>query len=169
MDKKKVTRRAAIGATVGGLAATPFIIRALRGRYADPISRTSGNGTVEVTNKYKGRDITLDVPLKQPSSPEERHEMQTQLVAQLKKNPAYIAAETQAREKFRDKQRQKTIDYFAKLEKQELADLAKRPYTEEQKAPVVRTITKTLRAQRDESLAHIDKLAQDYIDGLSKD
>lgn len=33
MDKEKVTRRAAIGVAIGSVAAAPFIVRALRGKY----------------------------------------------------------------------------------------------------------------------------------------
>ncbi len=161
MDKKKVTRRAAIGAAIGTIAVSPFIIRALKERHAVPIP-SSGTGTVKITKKYRGRDITVNVPLKRPSTPQEQKEVEEQIMAQLKKNPIYVEAEAQARnefrDEFRDKNRKKTIEHFADLEKQQLANLAKRSFTEEEKQAAARAIKESIRTGRAKCLSQIDKV-----------
>ena len=165
MDNK-VTRRIALGTIAGGLAGAAIVIHALKDRYK--VNMPSGNGTMKVTQKYYGRDITFDVPLKRASTPQEEKEIEEQLTEQLKKNPTYIEVETQRREKFRDESRKRAIAGYAELEKRQLADLAKQPFSEKEKQAAAGAIKEHIRACKARSLAYIDKLARDDIDGLSK-
>ncbi len=78
MDQKKITRRVAVGAAVGGLAAAPFIFRSLRSKYkvnlpSDP-TRTAPvvlNGTVTTT--VEGVKVgPIKIPSMEIRSPEDR-------------------------------------------------------------------------------------------------
>ena len=158
MDKKKVTRRAAIGLGVG-VAAAPLIIRALRARYN--VAMPSGTGTVQVTMKYDGRDITLDVPLKRPSTPQEEKELETQLMEQLKKHPTYIEVEKQEGEKNRERRRKSVIAGYDNLEKQQLQDLVKLPLSEREKQAAAKQIKDDIQASKARSLDYVDKVAKE--------
>jgi hypothetical protein len=162
----KVTRRVALGSIAAGLGGTALVLRALKARY--DVAMPSGTGTVKVTRKYRGRDITVDVPLKRPSTPQEKKEIEEQIMEQLKKNPTYIEVETQEREKFRDERRKEAIRTYDELEKRELADLAKKPYQKEEKKAAAKAIKEYVRACKARALDHIDKLARDDIARLSK-
>jgi len=164
--QNKVTRRVAIGSIAGGLGSAALVVHALKARYGVPVP--SDSGTMKVTQQYYGRDITVDVPLKRPSTPEEQTQLEEQVLAQLKKNPTYIEMETQSRKKRRDESRKETIAGYAELEKRQLADLAKQPFTAAQKRDAAKEIKGYIRASQTRALDHIDKRAGEDIAKLSK-
>lgn len=63
MDTKKVTRRSVIGTAVGGIAAAPFIIHALRGRYQADVPL--GEYGTEWAKQVK----MTDVPIREADGP----------------------------------------------------------------------------------------------------
>jgi hypothetical protein len=67
MDKKKVTRRVAIGSAVGALAAAPLIIRALKGKYevempSNSSRQSAGRGTATTQGTMTVNGYTIEVP-----------------------------------------------------------------------------------------------------------
>ncbi len=153
MDKK-ISRRAAIGLGIGGMAAAPFIIHALKAPYAVP----SPTGTQKVTMKYLGQDITLDVPLEKLGTPKGIREAKAQVLKQLENNPTYIEVNRLHREELREQSRLSTLAGAADLEKRQLENLARLPMPEAEKQAAAKKIKSDIQAARDRCLDHIDKL-----------
>ena len=65
MDKKKVTRRAAMATAAGGLAASPFVLRALRARYNVKIPES------KFTEEWNICFKVFDVPIEATTGPDE--------------------------------------------------------------------------------------------------
>lgn len=162
----KVTRRVALGSIAAGLGGTALVLRALKARY--DVAMPSSTGTRKVTVKLNGQDVTIDVPRKIPSTPQEKKELLDQITAQLRKYPFYIEEETRNREKLRDESRKEAIAGFAGVEKRQLADLATKPYPKKEKEAAAKAIKEYVRATKDRALEKIDKSTRDDIVRLSK-
>ncbi len=161
MGKKKLTRRAAIGLGIGGMAAAPFIIRALKAPYAIP----SRGGTHRTTVKFQGREITLDVPMDKLGTPQGQKEAEAQIMEQLENDPTFVEANEQWKEGLMKEHRKSILSEADKLEKRQLENLAKLPISEEERQAAIRNIKENKRAAVTGGLDYLTKVMRERSTG----
>jgi len=121
MDKRKITRRVALGVAVGGLAASPLIISYLRQMFR--VNLPSGGGTDRVilegsvTTTVEGVKVgPIKIPPMEIRTPEDRKryaKLRDELVAKaVESDPRVAKAREAAREKAWEENKEKRIAQY---------------------------------------------------------
>ncbi len=143
----KVTRRVAIGSVVG-LAAAPLVFRALRAKYYVNGASARTVGGRKIVRKFRGQEITLDIPRMELRTPEDEEKLRAILIEQVKKNPKFVEMNKSILDEWKAETKAEGVAQIDESEKRELEELAKTPVREQEKRALAKQIRETAQACR---------------------
>ncbi len=159
MDKRKVTRRAALGATIGGLATAPFILRALKGKYENdlpmgeaPPVLVGGTRTVNID----GHEITIKTPKMEIKGPEDQKRYREIIAEELKKDPTFLAALKMRKKNWEEKNVELRMAELDEKERQLLAKVADSGLGEQGKSALLAKVKSGIQASREKAKKWLD-------------
>jgi hypothetical protein len=162
MDKEKITRRAVIGTAVGTVAVSPFVIRALLGKYEVDLPEGTRPMTLggKIVTQYEGVEIEIEVPKMVIKTPEDEAKFKELVMEEIKKTPQFAEVN---RKKLRDAKaqgRQQVLDKYAELEKDTRQSIANATDLSESEKVALQTKTLAdLQAGKKAALKQIDGIA----------
>jgi hypothetical protein len=162
MDKKKVTRRVAIGTAIGTIAASPFIIRALRGKYEVDLPEGTRPMTLggRIVTQYDGVEIVIEVPKMVIETPEDEEKFKELVMEEVKKTPQFAEQNQKALRDTKTQARQEIQDRFADLEKEVRQTIANsKDLSESEKAALEKQSLEGLQASKEKALRQVDNIA----------
>ena len=117
--QNKVTRRVALGSIAAGLAGTPIVIRALRGKYEVDLPEGTARGTIggRIVTQYDGAVIEIEIPKMVIKTPADEERFKEVVMEQIKKTPEFAEQNRKRLEQAKSQGRQKVLARFAELEK----------------------------------------------------
>ncbi|TVS20158.1 MAG: hypothetical protein EA424_05375 [Planctomycetaceae bacterium] len=161
MEKKVLTRRAAIGAGITVMVAAPLIIRALRDVYEVDIPAgmrpvTLGGKTV---TQYEGIEIEIEVPKMAIETPEDEEKFKELVMEEVKKTPQFAEVNRKKLQDAKAQGRQQVLDEYAELEKdirQRIANAT--DLSESEKVALQKKALADLQASKEAALKQIDDI-----------
>jgi hypothetical protein len=162
MDKKKMTRRAVIGTAIGTVTVSPFVIRALLGKYEVDLPEGTRPRTLggKIVTQYEGVEIEIEVPKMVIKTPEDEAKFKELVMEEIEKTPQFADVN---RKKLRDAKaqgRQQVLDKFAELEKEQRRTIANaKDLSESEKVALQKKTLADLQAGKEAALKQIDGIA----------
>ena len=159
MDKKKITRRAVIGTTIGAVAASPIIIRALLSEYVVELPegtrpmKLGGN----IVTSYDGKEIEIQVPKMVIETPEDEKKFKELVMEEVKKSPQFAEVNRAKLGDAKSQGRQQILDKFAEVEKDSRQAIANsKDLDESEKGALLKKTLEDLEASKESALKQFD-------------